>query len=69
MEYTRYMHLVRDYDSAYPVNNSYYLPLVYQKRIPQMGSYDYFRFLDLLKFLELQGSFKRESLSEFTEDI
>ena len=58
-----------DYKNVEPRCHRYYIPFLYQKKMPEVGSIDYYRFLELLKFLETLKQFDPSELSCFVNEV
>lgn len=58
-----------DYAQAQPRCHRYYIPFLYQKRMPEIGSLEYYKFLELLKFLETIDKFNPAELCCFLNEV
>ena len=61
--------VTQDYAKAEPKCHRYYIPYIYQKKMPQLGSIDYYQFLELLKFYESLGKFDPIELCNFINEV
>lgn len=57
--------LSEDYEKAQPENNSYLMNYYYNVKLPKQGSFEYYKFLELLKLLEIRQQFSRDGLEQF----
>ena len=60
--------LLQDYDNATAHNYSYLMSYYRRHQYPKEGTANYYKFLQLLKFLEHRGFFNREALAEYTQE-
>lgn len=58
-----------DYEKAEPHCHRYYIPYIYQQKMPDIGSIEYYKFLELLKFYENLGKFDPTELCCFMNEV
>lgn len=61
--------VVTDYKLSKPQNHPELVCYLYRKEYPKYGTINYYRFLELLKYLEKNNLFSIDTLTEFEQEV